>query len=167
MAAQQFPVEAGHVLAFARAIGDTNPVYYSPQGAAEAGLEGIVAPPTFVQASSHFDPDYRLRPKIGEPWMGSASEPTGTARNPSGGVGLHAEQRYRYHRPVRVGDVLTGTSRIGNTWDKQGRRGGLLHFTETVTEYRDQHGELVVTATTVGVITGRPLEPADTHQDNT
>ena len=51
------------------------------------------------------------------------------------------------------GDVLTGTTQPGNTWEKQGRRGGKLIFSESVTEYRDQHGELVVTARGVGVRT--------------
>ena len=31
-------------------------------------------------------------------------------------------------------------------------------FSESVTEYRDQNGELVVTATGVSVITSRPAE---------
>jgi hypothetical protein len=38
---------------------------------------------------------------------------------------------------------------------KQGRSGKLL-FTERFTEYRDQHGELMVTARTVEVLTERP-----------
>jgi hypothetical protein len=33
-----------------------------------------------------------------------------------------------------------------------------LIFTESITEYRDQHGELVVTARGVGVRTERPVE---------
>jgi hypothetical protein len=55
-----------------------------------------------------------------------------------------------------VGDVLTATSKPGKTWEKEGRRGGKLTFSESVTEYRDQNGELVVTATSVGVRTERP-----------
>ena len=75
-----------------------------------------------------------------------------------GGTGLPAEQRYEYHRPVRAGDVLTATTRPGNRWTKTGRRGGTLNFMEFVTEYRDPAGELVVTATSVGVITERVVE---------
>jgi hypothetical protein len=63
-----------------------------------------------------------------------------------------------YHRPLVAGDVLTGTARPGRTWEKEGRRGGTLKFSETVTDYRDQHGELVVTATMVGVRTGKTVE---------
>ena len=72
--------------------------------------------------------------------------------------GLHAEQRYVYHRHPRVGDVLTATTRPGNKWERQSRRAGTLKFSETVTEYRDQNGELVVTATGVGVQTERPVD---------
>jgi hypothetical protein len=53
---------------------------------------------------------------------------------------------------------LTATSRPGQTWERQGRRSGKLIFSETITEYRDQNGELVVTARGVGVRTERPVE---------
>ncbi|MDG2070942.1 MAG: MaoC family dehydratase N-terminal domain-containing protein, partial [Pseudomonadales bacterium] len=74
----------------------------------------------------------------------------------SGGGGLHAEQHYVYHRQLKVGDVLSSTEKPGTSWEKQGRRGGKLLFSESITEYRDQQGELVVTATSVGVRTERP-----------
>lgn len=73
-----------------------------------------------------------------------------------GGGGLHAEQHFVYHRTLKVGDVLTAEVKPGKTWEKEGRRGGKLMFSETVTEYRDQNGELVITATGVGVRTERP-----------
>jgi hypothetical protein len=151
----RFPIEAGHIALFARAIGDPNPDYYG----ALTGAESVPAPPTFAQASAQFDPDYFLRPKLGEPWFGSGREATGITRSGGGagggggGGGLHAEQHFEYHRPLRAGDVLTGTMSPGNTWEKQGRRGGKLIFSESVTEYRDQNGELVVTARGVGVRT--------------
>ena len=72
-----FPVEAGHIMMFARSIGDPNPVYYDEEQAKEIGAGGVVAPPTFIQASAQFNPDYFLRPKIGQPWFGSGKEPTG------------------------------------------------------------------------------------------
>jgi hypothetical protein len=154
MAVERFPVEFGHILMFARAIGDPNPIYYDPDKA--------LAPPTFVQASAQFDPDYGLRPKQGQPWMGSGKEPTQVKRDPSagggGGGGLHAEQHYTYHRIPKPGDVLTATSRTGEQWEREGRRGGKLLFSENFTEYRDQSGELVVTARSVGVRTERVVE---------
>lgn len=129
MSEWKFPVEAGHIVMFARSIGDPNPVYYDEDQAKEAGAVGIVAPPTFIQASAQFNPDYPLRPKIGQPWFGSGKEPTGVQRTRSssgegggGGVGLHAEQHYEYHRPIRPGDVLTPTNKEGRSWSARGAR---------------------------------------------
>jgi hypothetical protein len=156
----RFPIEAGHILMFARSVGDPNPVY--SEGNEEAG--GIIAPPTFVQASAQYDPEYPLRPKFGKPWFGSGKEPSGVTRSAEGGSGggggsgLHAEQHYEYHQPVRPGDVLTATTRPGKQWEKTGRRAGKLVFSETITEYRNQHGELAVTARGVGVRTERVVE---------
>ncbi|HET6810736.1 MAG TPA: MaoC family dehydratase N-terminal domain-containing protein [Acidimicrobiales bacterium] len=163
MSVERFPVEAGHIMLFARSVGDPNPVYHDEEHARKTEVGGIIAPPTFVQASAQHDPDYPLRPKIGQPWFGSGREPTGAAPRSGGGggggggTGLHAEQHYVYHRPLRAGDVLTAVTRPGKSWEKEGRRAGKLIFGESITEYRDQNGELVVTATGVGVRTERPV----------
>ncbi|MDA0979162.1 MAG: MaoC family dehydratase N-terminal domain-containing protein [Proteobacteria bacterium] len=166
MAVDKFPIEAGHIMMFARSIGDANPIYYDEEYAGKTEPGAVIAPPTFVQSSAQFNPDYFLRPKIGEEWFGSAKGPTGITSKKEGGGGgggggLHAEQHYVYHRTPRAGDVLTATVKPGKSWEKEGRRGGKLMFSESVTEYRDQHGELVVTATGVGVRTERPATSGD------
>lgn len=159
-----FPVEAGHVMLFARAVGDENPVYRDPEHAASTEVAGLIAPPTFVQASYHWDPDASY-PRPGRSWRGSAAGPTGLPQKGNDGEtsgserGLHAEQRYTYHRPLTVGETLTVRRRPGETWRKQGRRGGSLTFSEQISEFYDQAGELVVTATSVNVITGRAVDP--------
>lgn len=165
MAIERFPVEASHIMMFARAIGDPNPIYADDDYAAGTEVGGIIAPPTFVQASAQFDPDYPLRPTIGQRWFGSGREPTGIVREPTEGEGsgaaaggLHAEQHFEYHRHPRPGDVLTATTRPGATWEKTSKRAGRLLFSESITEYRDQHGELVVTARGVGVRTENVIE---------
>jgi hypothetical protein len=140
MAARRFPVEAGHVLAFTRALGAPDP----PGGLPSAG---DAAPPTFAIASAQFDPDYPLRPRPDAPWHGSGGD-AGLVTEGAGG--LHAEQHFTYHRPVRVGDVLAGVTRPGQEWEKQGRS-GRLRFREQITEFRDESGELVVTARSVSV----------------
>jgi hypothetical protein len=137
---------------------------------------GIIAPPTFVQASAQYDPDYFLRPRPGVTWFGSGKtasglmldpKPTGadegssgTSRGGGGGTGLHAEQHYEYHRPLLAGEVLTVSTKPGRTWEKEGRRGGQLKFQESITEYRGADGELVVTARSVGVLTAQPVKEA-------
>jgi acyl dehydratase len=170
MAVERFPVEAGHIMMFARSVGDPNPVYADADSDAARAVGGVIAPPTFVQASAQYDPDYPLRPKVGQPWFGSGKEASGLRRESSGGgsgggrgggggrgTGLHAEQHYTYHQPLHAGDVLTATMRPGETWEKEGRRAGKLVFTESITEYRNQSGDLVVTARSVGVRTEKPV----------
>ena len=162
MAVDRFPVEASHIMMFARAVADDNQIYYDEGYAAGTEPGKIIAPPTFAQASAQFDPDYFLRPKIGQPWFGSGKEATGIERGKSGGGGgaggLHAEQHFQYHRHISPGDVLTATVKPGKTWEKQGKRSGKLVFSESITEYRDQNGELVITARGVGVRTERPVD---------
>jgi hypothetical protein len=144
MTGQRFPVEAGHIMMFARAIGDESPAY---QG------EAALAPPTFVMSSAQYDPDYHLRPMPGQEWWGSGGGP---GVMPEGGGGLHAEQRFEYHRPVRAGDVLYAETVPGRSWEKQGGS-GLLRFSERITEYRDADGELVVTSVTTAVVPEGPV----------
>lgn len=156
MTIERFPVEATHIMMFARALGDPNPVYYDADSPEAAEFGGVIAPPTFVIAGAQFDPDTPIRPKIGEPWFGSGREPSGATRESSGA--LHAEQHFEYHRPLRAGEVLTTVQREGDTWSKESKRGGVLQFDETFTEYRTADtGELVVTAKMVRVVPHKPI----------
>ena len=139
------PVEAGQIAQFRRAVGELD---------APAEAEAI-APPTFLMAADLFDPDYQRRPRPGQDWPGAANQTAGE------GAGFHAEQTFTYHRHPRAGDVLSATVRPGQRWEKEGRRGGRLVFTETVTDFVDQDGEPVVSASFVSVGTARkPDAPA-------
>ena len=159
MAEIRFPIEAGHVLMFARAVGDPNPVYSDAACATAQGLPAVIVPPTFPIAVDHFDPDYERRPRPGVAWFGSGRKPVSASGGPQliegGPSGFHAEEHFVYHRYPKVGDRLWGRERDGEAWYKQGRRGGRLHFRERITEYRDGAGEPVVTARWVTVLTER------------
>jgi hypothetical protein len=72
--------------------------------------------------------------------------------------GLHAEQHYPYHRHLKPGDVLSAVNTPGDSWEKESKRAGVLKFNESITEYRDQNGELVITARSVGVVTEKVIE---------
>lgn len=172
----RFPVEAGHVMCFARALGDDDPIYRDAEHPRTVSRGGLAVPPTFVAAAAQFDPNWPYRPRPGQPWHGSGRDPgtpppgtpsSGTASSgtPSsgtqaGGTSLHAEQHYTYHRGLRPGDVLTVESSAGATWDKHSARAGRLHFEEETTRFTDAAGELVVTARRVRVTTERPVEGA-------
>ena len=144
-----FPVEATHIMMFNRSIGDFS----------NDSMDGdVVAPPTFPQAVAQFDPDYSLRIKPGVDWFGSGKRPSGVEGTPATSGGLHAEQHFEFERPIRPGDVLNVVTKPGRTWEKESKRAGKLMFSERTTEYRDQNGELVCTARSVGVKTERPVD---------
>lgn len=156
----EFPVDRTQVMLFARSLLDIRPEYSEPDDPATKALGGIVVPPTFVQCSAHWQPNYGLdltRPLKSGGTVASQRQAGGGG---GGGLGrgLHAEQRYEYHHPVHVGDTLTVTSKPGKQWEKEGRRGGTLKFSESITEYRNQDGVLCVTATSVGVQTERAVD---------
>jgi len=154
----KMPVEATHIMMFARAVGDDNPIYRDADYAKTTEVGHIIAPPTFPRAVTQFDPEYRLRIKPGEKWFGSGKNPTGLDGPAPSSGGLHAEQHFEYHRHMKPGDQLTVTTREGETWERVSKRAGKLLFTERIQEYRDQNGELVITARAVGVKTERPVD---------
>ena len=171
MAVGKFPIEYSHIMMFARSVGDANNIYYDQDYAASTEPGGVIAPPTFVQASAQFDPDYFLRPKDGQKWFGSGATASGTLiketdesskgddkKSGSSAGGLHAEQHFTYHRHLKPGDVLSAETKPGESWEKESKRAGVLKFNESITEYRDQDGELVVTARSVGVVTEKVIE---------
>jgi hypothetical protein len=155
-----FAVEPGHVMFFARAVADGNPIYRDPDYAADTELGHVIAPPTFTEALQQYIPDYEFRPAIGKPWMGSGATPSGVEAPPDGGTVFHAEQHFAYERAVRAGEILFATTTKGDEWEKDGRRGGRLVFREMITEFRDEAGQLVVTSRQVSVETQRAVEAA-------
>ena len=165
MAIDKFLIEASHIMMFARSVGDSNPIYHDEDYAKSTELGGIIPPPTFAQSSAQFDPEYFLRPKVGgDGWFGSGKEATGSKPSSGSGggggaaMGLHAEQHFEYHLPVKAGDTLSATAKPGKAWEKESKRAGKLKFSESVTEYRNQDGDLVITATGVGVQTERAVD---------
>jgi acyl dehydratase len=153
-----FPIEASHILMFARSIGDDNLVYHDAEQAKGSEVGGIIAPPTFTAAVAQFNPD-GMRPRPGEKWFGSGKTPSGIEGKPASAGGLNAEQHFEYFRPLRPGDVLTAETRPGKTWERESKRAGKLSFSDRITDFRDQNGELVVSVRSVSVKTERPVDP--------
>lgn len=148
-----FPVDRTAIMLFARSLQDTRPEFTDPDAAESKAIGGMVAPPTFTWAGSHYEPDYSL--DLTRP--GRRSAPAGGG---GGGLGrgLHAEQHYEYFQPIHPGDSLTVTINSGNSWEKEGRRGGKLLFSEQVYEYTNQDGQLCVRVRMVGVQTEKAVE---------
>ena len=164
----RFPVDLTSIMLFASALGETNPIYYDEAHAKQTPLGTVIAPPTFSIASAHWNPSYALRgvrriPAAEAPdGVGGGEEKSAGAKRGGGGPNLtrvlHGEQRFEYHQPLRPGMVLRASAHPGKSWEKEGRRGGRMRFSEMITEYRDESGELVVTETSVGVVTGKAVE---------
>jgi acyl dehydratase len=153
MSEYRFPVESTHLLFFARAIGDP--------AADDTDFSRAVAPPTFGIAHLQLMPHYPLRPEPLVPWVGSGRTDSGAAAS-GFGSGLHAEQQFEYHRPIRAGMTLLIQTVDGASWTKPRRDGGHLAFSETITELRDEaDGALVQLARQVGV----EIHPEPAPQD--
>jgi acyl dehydratase len=62
-----------------------------------------------------------------------------------GGLILHGEQEFVYHRPVYVGDVLSGEGSVVDAYTKESK-GKTMTFIVTETVWKDDRtGEPVVT----------------------
>jgi acyl dehydratase len=144
MSKSKVVVERGPVANFATAVCDDNAVYRDPRAASEQGLRAIPAPPTFpfvMQAWGEFP---EIQPS-GKPVGNPLGEVIGPLMS-KGGIILHGEQEFVYHRPVFVGDVLAGEGHVVDAYTKESK-GKTMTFIVTETVWRDDNsGEPVVTS---------------------
>lgn len=137
-------IERGPVDVFADAVTDRNPIYHSEEAAQAAGFDNIPAPPTYSFVMQHYGKFDDLQP----------DDPTG-GKNPvadimgplmaGGGVILHGEESFEYHRPIVVGDVLDGDATVVDFYDKESK-GSTMTFLVIETEWTDSRtGQPVVT----------------------
>lgn len=114
---------------FARAVFATDPQHTDPEVAQALGYPDVVAPPTFAMVVQ----DLTLQQLLAEPDSGIVLSRV-----------LHAEQRFRYTRPIVGGDELT--ARLSVTGIRT--LGGNAMVTSDA-EVTDAEGGHVVTATSV------------------
>lgn len=137
-------VERGPVTFFADAVLEKSPVYRDPAAAEAAGLPGIPAPPTFPLVMENWGKFPEIQPDDapsgGGVTMAMAKLMSG------GGLILHGEQEFTYHRPVVVGDVLVGEGTVVDAYRKESK-GRTMTFIVTETNWVDEKtGEPVVTS---------------------
>ena len=122
---------------FARAIGDTNPVYVDAETAAGTQWGGIVAPPTFFFTLGYYDdaPGTLLR-EDGRPVGTELAVPLPVTQTVGGASAVE------FGEPMRPGDVITVSKTISDVYSKQGKS-GLLYFTVVETTYTNQNDEFV------------------------
>jgi acyl dehydratase len=128
-------VEKGRLRFFAKAIGETNPVYFNEEAAIAAGHKSILAPPTFV-FSLKLEGDDAL-PILDLLKLDIARI-------------LHGSQSFEYFAPMVAGDTIRIESRIANIFDK---KGGALEFVDMESTFTNQDG--VVVAKTIDTLVYR------------
>jgi acyl dehydratase len=110
---------------FAKAIGQTDPIYVDEQAARAAGHTGLPIPPTFLLCMEGESPDpAALRNLLGIDYKRL----------------LHGEQGFTYHRMAYAGDTLNFEQRIDDIYDK---KDGALEFVVRKTRVTNQHAEHV------------------------
>jgi acyl dehydratase len=143
MSKSKVVVERGPVANFALAVCDKNRVYRDPAAAKEAGFDAIPAPPTWpfvMQSWGEFAED---QPK--DKPANAMADVIGPLMA-GGGLILHGEQEFTYHRPVFVGDVLEGEGTIVDAYAKESK-GRTMTFIVTETVWKDATtGEPVVSS---------------------
>jgi acyl dehydratase len=119
-------VEKGRLRFFAKAIGETNPIYIDEAAAQAAGHRSLPVPPTY----------FFCLPMLDEPdpiaWV------TGLGINLQ--TILHGEQSFEYLQMAFAGDHLTIEAKITDIYEK---KGGALEFLVTETTIVNQLGQLV------------------------
>ncbi len=142
--ASKVTVERGPVSNFAAAVLDESDVYQSPEAARAAGFEAIPAPPTFSFAMQHWGKFAEDQPADLTADENPMHKVMGELFS-RGGLVLHGEQAFGYHRPLLVGDVLLGEGTITDMYEKESK-GRIMTFLVTETVWRDEKtNEPVVT----------------------
>ena len=127
-------VEKGRLRFFAKAIGETDPVYFDEKAAQAAGHPSLLVPPTFLFCLEMESPDpAAIRNLLGLDYRRL----------------LHGEQGFVYHAPVYAGDTLRFDQRVEDIYEK---KNGALEFVLRKTKVTNQHQKLVAELRTVTVM---------------
>ncbi|MHB8510479.1 MAG: FAS1-like dehydratase domain-containing protein [Candidatus Dormibacteria bacterium] len=118
------------VAAYARAVGETNPVYPDDP----VVPSGALVPPAFAAV-------YALAPPGRELGFGIAPQRL-----------VHGEQAFEWHRAVRVGEILTTTTRVAGVERKRN-----LQFMIVEATSRDEGGEVVCVSRATILVLPEPV----------
>ena len=123
----QFPshsatVEAGRLRFFAKATGNTDPIYTDEDAARDAGYRALPAPPSFLFCLNNEKPDPLH-------WIDELGLDLGRI--------LHGEQLFVFLDDVCAGDVVTFETTVADIYDK---KNGALDFLVRKTRVTNQNG---------------------------
>ena len=118
-------VEPGRLRFFLDTIGETNPLYCDESAAQAAGYAAAPVPPTYLFCLEMMDATIPFE------FL--------TALNIDLARVLHGEQRFDYHAPVVVGDILTFKPRVSAVTEKKGGAMTLIVVDTSVTNQNGVH----------------------------
>jgi len=119
---QTVDIEKGRLKFFAKAIGETDPVYTDEEAAKAAGYSALPAPPTFA---------FCLEMETNSLWDNIAAMGV-----PVGKI-LHGSQTFKYLAPILAGDRITFVTKVSDIYDK---KGGKMEFIIEDTTATNQDG---------------------------
>lgn len=131
---QTIDVEKGRLKFFAKAIGETDPIYSDEAAAKAAGHKTIPAPPTI---------GFCLEMETNSLWDNIAAMGV-----PVGKI-LHGSQTFTYHAPIYAGDQITFVTKVSDIYAK---KGGALEFIVEDSTATNQDGVLVANLQRVIVV---------------
>jgi acyl dehydratase len=138
-------VERAPVSAFARAVLDDSAVYRNAEVARTEGFDNIPVPPTFGFSLQNWGKWEELQPAVDPGARSPMVEIMGGLMS-KGGMVLHGEQSFEYHRPMVAGEKLTFRGEVKDVYQKAtGDR--TMTFLVTEDTYLDEKGEKVLTST--------------------
>lgn len=118
-------IEKGRLRSFAKAIGETDPVYTDEEAARAAGYASLPAPPTFPYClAMDAGQSFNILADMGVPMTKA----------------VHGAQGFVYKKAICAGDVITGTQTVANIFEK---KGGALVFIEALIAMVNQSGDSV------------------------
>jgi len=123
-------VEAGAIKKFARAIGDTNPLFNDDEAARKSRYGGLIASPTFLRSMN--------------------SGPAKVSVQSPYPANLDGGSEWEYFEPVRPGDRITVTTYLAGIHERPGRLGNML-FMIRETKYVNQYDTVVAIQRTTGI----------------
>ena len=128
-----YAVEKHSIEHFARAIGESNPIYFDEQFAKD-NVGGIIAPPTFIRL---------FRPKRLEKQF-----PDSFSNLVDGG------SSYTFYEKIFVGDKITVVSKLKDLFIKSGSFGDMM-FKISLTSYTNQKNILVAEQEITTILYGK------------
>ena len=129
-----FNVEKQRLKFFAKATGQTDPLYFDEAYAVDQGHPSLLAPPTFLTTVAiEQEKPYQYLEDL----------------NIKMERLLHAGQMYSYHAPVYAGDTIIMNSKIANMYDK---KEGTLQFVVIESQFTNQKQNKVVEASSTLVV---------------